>query len=47
MAALALIGTYAVYVRLTLRNAGEADDEENLAPLIMDRTRHDPPRPRR
>jgi cation:H+ antiporter len=43
IAAVALIVAYGFYVRLTLRNAGTVEAEEELAPLIMDRTRGDPP----
>ena len=41
-AALVLIG-YGLYVRTTVKGGGDADDEEELAPLYFDTSRDDPP----
>jgi cation:H+ antiporter len=43
VAALLLVLAYGMYVRLTLAGAGDVSGEEELSPLIMDRTRNDPP----
>lgn len=42
-AAVALVLAYAGYVRMTLSNCGEVEPESELPPLLMDRTRGDPP----
>jgi cation:H+ antiporter len=42
-AAVALVLAYSAYVRLTLSNCGEVEAESELPPLLMDRTRGDPP----
>jgi cation:H+ antiporter len=42
-AAVALVLAYTAYVRLTLGNCGEPEREAELPPLLMDRTRGDPP----
>jgi cation:H+ antiporter len=41
--AVLLVLAYAAYARWTLRHSGEVESEEELKPLIMDRTRGDPP----
>jgi len=41
--ALVLVGAYIVYAAWTLRHSGEVEAEEELAPLILDTTRTDPP----
>jgi cation:H+ antiporter len=43
VAAVALVLAYVGYVRLTLNNCGEVEPEAELPPLLMDRTRGDPP----
>ena len=42
-AAVALVLAYGGYVRLTLNNCGDPETEAELPPLLMDRTRGDPP----
>ena len=44
VAAVALVVGYAAYVRLTLSHSGEVEAESQLQPLVLDRTRSDPPR---
>ncbi|MDQ3859780.1 MAG: sodium:calcium antiporter [Actinomycetota bacterium] len=46
VAAVALVLAYAGYVRWTLAHSGEVEAESELQPLVMDRTRGDPPRMR-
>jgi cation:H+ antiporter len=43
LGAVLLVLAYAAYARWTLRHSGEVESEEELKPLIMDRTRGDPP----
>ena len=45
VAAVMFVAAYAVYAVLTVRGGGEVQAEEDVAPLMFDTTKRDPPRP--